>query len=178
MVIISFLLHKCLHSKIVSTRFFLRWENSIALLNPKFFSLWYPQHAVAFVLLICMTKRKKKPSTWDQGQRGVIDTAIPTHFLLENRSLQKTLRKNIRIAVISLCSKKKKRVFKFNFFLAVTLFLCFTILCSSCYGGFSPVWFSVGTLIVLVKCCTRGKFQKSASRRSVGGIETILVSSW
>lgn len=62
MVIISFLLHKCLHSKIVSTRFFLRQENSIALLNPKFFSLWYPQHAVAFVLLICIYILKKKKS--------------------------------------------------------------------------------------------------------------------
>lgn len=52
---------------------------------------------------------------------GVTDIAIPTHFLLENRSLQKTLRKNMRIAIISLCSKgKKKGDFKFNFFLAVT----------------------------------------------------------
>lgn len=158
--------------KMGSTRFPLSQEKSTALLNPRFFYLWCQQHAIAFVLLIRMAKKNWMRAKW------IWLLLQYQHVSVENRSLHKALCKNIGIAIISFCWKKKKRGFKLNFFLALTQFLCFTILCSSWYGGFIPVWFSVGIPIVLVKCCTLGKFQKSASRHSVGGIETILVSSW
>jgi len=50
---------------------------------------------------------------------GMINIAVSTHGLLENRSLHKTLCKNIRIAVISFCQNQKKGV-KLHFFLVMT----------------------------------------------------------
>lgn len=56
---------------------------------------------------------------------GMINITISTHILLENRSLHKTLRKNIRIPIISFCQKEKKKGLKLSFVLVMTIFVLY-----------------------------------------------------